>query len=490
MWYSRILNGMTDKVDDEIPMADVVIQPVSQGDALNQSKNVAFKILMLRYSLALILIGLATGLGSSSFLLLHYRETATFHGEFSSATIQTSHKLFGSLSKIYIAANLLNEMYQAELGVDQGALLPNFTLPHFQGLVSNTNKLCNARVTSFSPLITNNTRASWESYATSHVGLLNGPSSLTVSTNGSRIVADGIFQVVKVNNTLVKVKAAQHTPGSEYPNYLFPIWEISPIVNNAIAVMYDPHSDPTRMIAIDKVVSTLSGASTDVVELVVDKEYKPSTILYFPVTNNDIVPKLVGLLGIAFSWDEIFADVLPSYLNRIDCVVSTKTQSFTLALDGGQVYLVGHGDQHDTTFDKYGTVVTYGLSDSAKDLLGYSIILYPTEALYSTYITSYPQNVCVGAVVIIAFTALVFTLYVYLVNIRQSKLEDIATRSLVRDTSRDAVLQSKKIYVRYISHEMRTPLNVAFLGLKILNKDLSRGKNTAHFTFYNLNLFD
>ena len=58
MWYSRILNGMTDKVDDEIPMADVVIQPVSQGDALNQSKNVAFKILMLRYSLALILIGL------------------------------------------------------------------------------------------------------------------------------------------------------------------------------------------------------------------------------------------------------------------------------------------------------------------------------------------------------------------------------------------------------------------------------------------------
>ena len=470
---------MINEAEDLESVKEVSVEPASQEDILNQSKNVAVKISMLRYSLAFILCGLAAGLGASSFLLLRNREIQTFHGEFQSATIQSTRSISQSLRKIYLAATLINDIYNTEIDV-KPEMLPNYTIPGFEKIVHNINKLSNARVTSFSPLLTTKTRGSWEAYAAQNVGLLMGPPSLTVSTNSSWIVADGIYTIINGKPS----KAPLVAVASSHPDLLFPIWNIAPIVNNSAAIMYDPHSDRgSRTKAIDRVVDTMQGAPSDVVQLVFDTvRFRPSTVLYFPVTNSS--SEMVGLLGIAFTWDQVFENVLPSYLNRIYCVVSTSTISFTLSFANGLVTVLGEGDLHDRAFDQYASVIVTGTSGSevGVELEGYKITLYPSDALYSTYITSYPQNVCVGAVVIIAFTALVFTLYVYLVNIRQANLEEVATRSLIRDTSRDAVLQSKKIYVRYISHEMRTPLNVAFLGLKLLNKDLARG--TIYCCYY------
>jgi signal transduction histidine kinase len=40
-----------------------------------------------------------------------------------------------------------------------------------------------------------------------------------------------------------------------------------------------------------------------------------------------------------------------------------------------------------------------------------------------------------------------------------------------------ALIESKKVYVRYISHEMRTPLNAILLGLTLLTHDLQASDN-------------
>ena len=74
---------MSDKVDNVKSAKGSVAEAPSQEDTLAESNNFAVKILMLRYSLAFILCGLAAGLGASSFLLLRYRELSTFHGELS-----------------------------------------------------------------------------------------------------------------------------------------------------------------------------------------------------------------------------------------------------------------------------------------------------------------------------------------------------------------------------------------------------------------------
>jgi len=40
-------------------------------------------------------------------------------------------------------------------------------------------------------------------------------------------------------------------------------------------------------------------------------------------------------------------------------------------------------------------------------------------------------------------------------------------------------LEIQRMFIRYISHEMRTPLNTAFLGLKLLSDDLRRDGSSA-----------
>jgi CHASE domain len=465
---------ISDKSQHSKVSDNVAVEATAQKDILDQSKNVAVKILMLRYSLVFILVGLATGLGGGSFVILRYKEQSTFRAEFNSAAIQTKRSMTDHLLKTYVAADLIDAVYTGQLNTTAGIVLPYYTMPGFDNIVSGINQLSKSRITSLSPVVKNTSRLEWEQFAKDNVGSLHGPASLRISTNGSWIVSDGIFSTDSLGR---QSTSRNFVPESMYPDLMFPIWQVAPLQMNAVAVMFDPHAKQgTRMFAIDRAISTMQGASTDIVQLVIDSsKYRPSTILYFPVVIPGSIPKTIGLIGMAFTWDEIFSHILPSYLNRVDCVVSTVTTSFTLALVNGAVTIIGRGDLHDRNFDEYATVISEGLSDSSTSLAGYTITLYPTTDLYSTYITTNPQNVCIGAVTIIVFTALVFTLYVYLVTIRQAQLEEVARRSLVMNTSRDAVLQSKKIYVRYISHEMRTPLNVAFLGLKLLIKDLSEG---------------
>jgi signal transduction histidine kinase len=106
------------------------------------------------------------------------------------------------------------------------------------------------------------------------------------------------------------------------------------------------------------------------------------------------------------------------------------------------------------------------------DGANFRITIYPTKAYYKNYITSYPRDVCICAVFLIAFTACVVLVYSKFVKNREIRLVEAAKLAFSSAASRDAVLLAKKSYVRYISHEMRTPLNSIFMGLKLLEIEL------------------
>ena len=106
----------------------------------------------------------------------------------------------------------------------------------------------------------------------------------------------------------------------------------------------------------------------------------------------------------------------------------------------------------------------------------YEIVLYPTNQLYYSFVTSSPRNSCIVVVFLIAFTAFLVLFYSHLVKQRELMLLEAAKYSYANAASRDAVLLAKKVYVRYISHEIRTPLNAAYLGLKILEKEILKEK--------------
>ena len=84
----------------------------------------------------------------------------------------------------------------------------------------------------------------------------------------------------------------------------------------------------------------------------------------------------------------------------------------------------------------------------------YTLTLYPNPQFFATFSTFNPMIGLVGAVGIIILTSILFFLYDYFVQ-----------REL---GSKDAIAKAKRQFVRFISHEVRTPLNAVCMGLQLL----------------------
>ena len=121
--------------------------------------------------------------------------------------------------------------------------------------------------------------------------------------------------------------------------------------------------------------------------------YRPSNHFYSAVYTLSSNPTLLGLVCVTISWDLLLANALPNKLPRIDCVVSTKTTTFTLSVDHGMVSIVGKGDLHDSSMITYGQTTVIDLSQqsplSASD---FTITIYPSSTFYNQYITPVPTQ--------------------------------------------------------------------------------------------------
>jgi signal transduction histidine kinase len=89
----------------------------------------------------------------------------------------------------------------------------------------------------------------------------------------------------------------------------------------------------------------------------------------------------------------------------------------------------------------------------------YTLSLYPTDTLYEVYGTSNPTVASMGAVCIIIFTSILFILYDFCVR------REFSTK--------DYLLESKRRFVRFVSHEVRTPLNSVCMGLTLMQDEIA-----------------
>ena len=106
----------------------------------------------------------------------------------------------------------------------------------------------------------------------------------------------------------------------------------------------------------------------------------------------------------------------------------------------------------------------------------YTICLYPADEFYQKYVTNLPAKACAVAVVFTTCSACIALLYGFLMKRQLRIMKGSLLFSDSETLKRDAILLAKKKYVRYISHEMRTPLNAAYVGLKVLEKVLIKGE--------------
>jgi len=77
---------------------------------------------------------------------------------------------------------------------------------------------------------------------------------------------------------------------------------------------------------------------------------------------------------------------------------------------------------------------------------------------YDVYSTDNPRIATIGAVVIVILTSIIFFAY------------DFAMRREVR--AKQQMLQAKRKYMRFVSHEVRTPLNAVCMGVTLLQEEI------------------
>lgn len=88
----------------------------------------------------------------------------------------------------------------------------------------------------------------------------------------------------------------------------------------------------------------------------------------------------------------------------------------------------------------------------------YELVLYPTREFYEGFSTANPTIAWVGSLIVMLFTSLLFLVY------------DRSVRKEMRDNQ--VIIEAKRSFLRFISHEVRTPLNTVTMGLEAICHDI------------------
>uniref|UniRef100_A0A7S4P6U7 Guanylate cyclase domain-containing protein n=2 Tax=Guillardia theta TaxID=55529 RepID=A0A7S4P6U7_GUITH len=347
-----------------------------------------------------------------SLFLLEYEDSAALLKEGFQRGVDIKVATSESLSKLFT--------YRFE----KENVWPNVTLEGFVDLAAGQILLSRSRAISYNPIIVPSNRNQWEAYARDELKKQGLSSIITPQfiymKNGSSSVSD-----------TMSLTSAQ----SAYPENMVPVWQITPLETNTKAIFFNLHSEPSRRLALDDMVANKIPALTAILQLVQDNVTRPSSILFYPVFNssNSSLPRsVIGSISVVFSWDDVLAQTLPTYIAGMVCVLraqgqrTNQTHSYVLA--GGKVNYLGAGDQHDSAFDSLGYTVNASLRGSNIDagvgnsLIQYSMSVYPSAEMRSQYETDKPAIYTAVVVLIFFFTSAMFFMYDYLVQHRQATL--------------------------------------------------------------------
>lgn len=255
------------------------------------------------------------------------------------------------------------------------------------------------------------------------------------------------------------------SPGSPYTLLVAPVMTLKELSGG---LMFNLHSVRSRALPIDNIItcyrqantSNCSSDATDLVQLILDGASNPATIIFSPIAPRFNTSVLVGFTTLVINWKTVFAHNTGEGFEGLVLVLSTSSLSCTYEFTGGvddPIIFLGYGDLHDKDFeDLSGShTVDFGFNDETTQ---YTMRLYPSRKFYEKYNSNLPVLASVGAVIIVAFTSIVFFAYAYAIHIE-------AIEAYV-------LIEKNQAFVRFISHEVRTPLNVICLGIDIVNDNV------------------
>jgi len=355
---------------------------------------------------------------------------------------QESTLLLNEFSKVLInqasTASALAETYSSQFfnasALGENSTFPFTTLPFFDAIAVPHLSILNARAISFNPLLNVSADPSiqweWEAYAKANSWRQNA--LVRNAKNGWGL--KGVYDKDASGN---KISAKDH--------FLVPVWQIAPIANsdaNYKAVMFNLYSETVRRDALNRMLSSRSSQFTAMLKLVQDTTgiLRPSTICFSPVFNlgsNSTNNAIVASISVVFTWDKVFSSNLLTSADGLVFVLKTSCttscgalpQTFTYAIKGGAMQIMGAGDQHDTAYDSTMRSVTIRLGSTSEKEIDYTIMVYSSRELEAKYVTNRPFVFTITVVLIALFTSCLFGLYDYLMRDKQKALAELASRS-------------------------------------------------------------
>lgn len=293
------------------------------------------------------------------------------------------------------------------------SLWPNCSIPVeiFGNISLPLIAMTSVRTISFAPVVANTSFHEFESFAYRFYEE-QGYDDIGISSFGKGIYFKNLSSAHpdlrdRVTNTYGRAHG-----------FALPILMTGNIDESAASIMLDIYAEPVRAVAINRLVDCVGMnkqycvSSTGIVQLVIDIEFRPATVIYYPISPFLDKSTLVGVVSTAINWDTLFSNMPPS-VDGLQCILITPTEKYTFTLNHGNAKFIGMGDRHNKKYFKYSRTLSLntGIGDTS-----YSIELYPNYKFVQTHRTGSPFVALVVSFLAICISSCFFFVYDYFVT--------------------------------------------------------------------------
>jgi hypothetical protein len=317
---------------------------------------------------------------------------------------------------------------------------PNITVQNWDILTTDSiEKLVGPELFLFAPVVPNKKRKSWEEYAVEHQGWIKEDLYLRGLQNiKPGDIPDEIYSYFGDDES--------------NSNFSIPIWQVGPVPTNADIIMLDLYTHPS----FRRIVDDVNTVGHILLSEVVDRAFLAENIETLdrdPTRDNhprsyaaqpvyDAFAYEAATVAYVFSvvpWDTYFANVLPFGTdNFVVEVIDSCGTSFAYLLQGPEALYLGEDFQSDPKFDhlvqtaEFATFARYEEEVNNLDEIlycSYTISVHATSEYEAVYDTNKPLYLTIIVLVVFLFTAMVFILYDFFVQRRQTKVLQTAQRT-------------------------------------------------------------
>jgi hypothetical protein len=403
------------------------------------------KIAILR-GLLLFFIILAGGLtGGLSYFAIREHQYKIMRSHFE----RSVEDHYGSLAELFDVQVHLNLQFATEFGLacPSESDWPNCAIPSQEIMARSHSLLEISEINQFvvSPIVLPEKRASFEAFALDYY-----------TTDGGYPDGTGTSGIFDLDSNFSPVKSPNHTnPEVSQHDFLVPILMVSDIPKSSHFLL-NSYSSPLIMNVMDDVLncantshhieyqneSSIQHHCTATTDHTPSRISEYSGLIFTPLVPINDPMKVVGFIGAVFSWQAIIS---ASRIKDFDFQCELRSSE----RDEGHRYLIHNGiakeideiktyDHSSSIFSKplkktY-TLETVGISSNTV----YTITYYSTSEAPSDQFATFA---CVSCVIVTLVISVIFVIFDILIS---------------RETAAaNMLLDSKRTYVRFVSHEIR-----------------------------------